>query len=558
MRRAWLKLTGVKALFNASQVRLIEAQCLAQVAPGELIRRAGLALARHAEHMTWTMPSPVRIHALCGPGNNGADARMAASALNALGFETHLHSLPQLLAAAEHAHALEAFVARLDEHSLIIDGVFGIGLSRPVDPALGKLFEAINASRCKILAVDIPSGLDASNGQVLGAALRSDLCLSMLVDKTGLHTGQAAALAPAVEIDNLGCAAVLEGQGSLAVKMVLEGRHVGLWSGQDLPARLPRRPAVAHKGTQGSVLIIGGSSGMRGAALLAAQGAQAGGSGKVFVHFPDGLDSDLEAMAMQHPSLLGFKRPAAWEGALAPFDAVLIGCGLGLSRAAHSVLADIMKECRFRQLPLVLDADALNLIADSPALQEIFGLKNTQIEARPASPQAPEPGLPWVMTPHPLEAARLLAGTTAEIQADRYRSARALCQRFGVSLILKGPGSVIASPIEMTEALPEAGLLQSDPGQQHGEGSLPARPSVRLAVAPPGSPALAVAGSGDTLAGLVLSLLGQGLPPHEAATLAASVHALAGMRWAENQPRGQGMRAEDLPSLIVDWMNFEH
>ncbi len=512
-------------LYRSDQVRHIEAACLGQVALGGLMERAARALAEAAVQMLSTMPQGSRVIALLGPGNNGEDARLCGEILSGRGLLVQTLTLEQMEAFDTDPLAFEEFLACLDERCLVMDGLFGIGLNRSVSPNLVKTFEAINLQACKVIAVDIPSGLNASTGNIQGAALRADLTVSMLVDKTGLHTGDAAAYVGVVQVETLECILSLAEESRRPAAQLLDTS----W----LKSQIPYRSRLAHKGQHGSVLIIGGAPGMRGAALLAALGAQAGGAGKVFLYFLGAEASETFALATVHPSLLLFQSQGAWALELSAMDVVVIGCGLGQSTQARTLLLKLMEACKVLEKPLVLDADALNLIAQPDPLFNAFFAEAT-LGARP-----------WVMTPHPLEAARLLGQTTGEIQADRIRAARALAEKFHSTIALKGPGTVVACPSSLNHS--GSIRVQAHPGLTLE------RPTT--AIAPFGSPALAVGGTGDVLAGLIGSLLAQGLGPQQSAQMGTTIHALAGSLWSERHPKYYGLKAEELPQNIVTIMN---
>jgi ADP-dependent NAD(P)H-hydrate dehydratase / NAD(P)H-hydrate epimerase len=504
-------------LFDTQTCRAIEGYCLAQVAEGELVRRAARVLADYAQHLLETgikgKTDPVslsrqaapNILVLSGPGYNGQDAKLTAELLSARGMACSIVTLPELEAMAQQDAGLQRFAESLETFDLLVDGLLGLGLSRPVSPALSRVFQVINASACPVLAIDLPSGLSADTGMALGAALEAHVTVTMLVDKVGLHTGEAALYCGERVLAPLGC------EQWIAEAQTTQRWHEtkGLNQNEEVPnqppnlacaigldsvwlkQRIPTRAKLAHKGRQGAVLLIGGASGMRGALVLAALGAQAGGAGKVFLHFLGAQESDQFALASQHPSLMSIPQIDDWENALKDFDCVLIGCGLGRSPKAQNLLRHVIASCDVLQKPLVLDADALNLIAADP-----------------------------------LEAGRLLRLSTAEVQSDRLSSAKTLSVQRGLSVILKGPGSIIVGP--------DAAIAM---------------------IAPPGSASLAVAGTGDVLAGLLAGLMAQGHPPSHAAALAACAHALGGTRWSLRHPKSIGMRAEQLIEEIVEVLN---
>lgn len=363
---------------------------------------------------------------VCGPGNNGGDGLVAARRLADVGVPVHVgHEAPQ-------------------HPALIIDALLGLGLNRAPSPQMLTAIRAMQACGAPILAVDLPSGLLADTGQPAGElAVRADHTLTLLTLKPGLFTGEGRAHSGRLWFDDLGIDA------DEAPTAELLG-----------PSPRPERSQTSHKGSHGQVLVVGGAPGMQGAARLAARAALACGAGRVYV--------DLLGLGAGEPADPG--RPELMRGTSAdlPQAVGVVGCGAG--PAAAAALPALL-----RQLPrVVLDADALNAIAADAALQ-------TLLSARPAGST--------LMTPHPLEAARLLGRDTASLQADRIAAARELAERFACSVVLKGSGSVIASPGE------------------------------RPALCASGGPALATAGSGDVLAGWLGGLWAQ--------QPASSAHAIA-------------------------------
>lgn len=351
----------------------------------------------------------------CGPGNNGGDGRVAAQRLAETGVTVHV------------GHDAPV------HPSLVIDALLGLGLNRAPSAALLATMAAMQACGAPILAVDLPSGLLADTGQPAGErAVSADHTLTLLTLKPGLFTGEGRAHAGRIWFDDLGIAPD-------------ESPTADLLG----PAPPLRRTPTSHKGSHGQVLVVGGAPGMQGAARLAARAALACGAGRVYL--------DLLGQPAAEPADPG--RPELMRGTLAdlPQEVGVVGCGAGPGIA--NALPALMRLPR-----LVVDADALNAIAAEPALQGL-------LRARP--------GGSTLLTPHPLEAARLLARDLAGVQADRLATARELACRFGCTVVLKGSGSVIASP-----------------GQ-------------RPALCASGGPALATAGSGDVLAGWLGGLWAQ-------------------------------------------------
>jgi len=363
---------------------------------------------------------------VCGPGNNGGDGRVAARWLARHGVAVHVdHAAPQ-------------------HPCLVIDALLGLGLNRAPSADMLATLAAMQACGAPILSVDLPSGLLADTGQPAGErAVRADHTLTLLTIKPGLFTGEGRAHAGRLWFDDLGVAPDETPTADL----------LG-------PGNAPRRSPSSHKGSHGQVLVVGGAPGMQGAARLAARAALACGAGRVYV--------DLLGLPAHEVADPGQPELMRGQAAGLPQAVGVIGCGAGDAIApALPTLLDALPR-------LVLDADALNAIATDARLQSL-------LLARPAGTT--------LLTPHPLEAARLLGCSTEAVQADRLAAARELARRHGCTVILKGSGSVVASPAE------------------------------RPALCASGGPALATAGSGDVLAGWLGGLWAQ--QPH------AGAHAIA-------------------------------
>ncbi|MBI4985351.1 MAG: NAD(P)H-hydrate dehydratase [Rhodocyclales bacterium] len=444
----------LETILRAPSLRAIELRF--QAAEPPLMERAGAATAAVARDM---LPAGAAPLIFAGPGNNGGDAFVVARLLKEAGsdpvvvFRGDATSLPP---DARDAHAawLRAGGATQRELppqrcALVVDGLFGIGLTRPLDGPYAELVAAINACDCPVLALDVPSGLDAETGRVLGSAVRATRTASFIALKPGLLTLDGPDHCGAISVHDLGIAG--DERDGVRVDRSL------------FRTSLRARPRNAHKGSFGSAGILGGAPGMAGAALLAGRAALQLGAGRVYVGM-------LERLAVD---------PAQPELMLRSADAVVplatalaVGPGLGQSNVA----VDLLRQAIAAPLPLVADADAINLLAAHPVLQK-------HLARRVA---------PTLLTPHPAEAARLLGKTTAAIQADRVAAALELAARCRADVVLKGCGSVIAA----------------------ADG--------RWAINTTGNAGLATAGSGDVLAGILVALLAQGWPA--AAALAGAVH----------------------------------
>ena len=487
-------------LYIVAQIRAVEAAAGAQLPPGTLMRRAGEAAATYALEVLNGLPTG-RILVLAGPGNNGGDALEVAANLAGVGAHVDVIHLagpqasPETDAALARARASRArFIdadGDVDAHAycLVVDGLFGIGLARPLAGRARALALRTHAVRCPVLALDVPSGLDADTGGVIGpdgGAVRATHTITFLGDKPGLHTGDGCDHAGRVHVDRLG-------SGHLHA----EAAQARLTGPALFAERLAPRPRNTHKGSFGDVAILGGARGMAGAGILAARAALYAGAGRVYVA---AIDSGPGLDPLQPEIMFRDAAGFAFAG-----RTVVAGPGMGDSAGATHALSQVVDGAD----PLVVDADALNLCAASPDL---------------AARLAAHAG-PTVLTPHPLEAARLLGVTAGIVQADRLENARELAQRFGAVVVLKGAGSVIA------------------------------RPDGEVALNTTGNPGLATGGTGDVLAGLIGTLLGHGWPAWEAALGGVWLHGAAADRLVEHGAGPIGLTAGELPRAIRAELN---
>lgn len=504
------------ALLTGAAIRALEARGLAATADGTLMSRAADAIVAACAARLRTLPARTPVLALIGPGNNGGDALLAALRLAARGWAVRALALsPRRPAASDAASVRDAWDATgrrietpaaldalLAERPLVVDGLFGLGLARPLEGAAAEIVAGITEAALPVVAVDVPSGLDADRGAIVGGAdgvaIRAEITVTMLADKPGLHTGAGAALAGRVIVADLGLAALgvvperddgrADGQadGPLPWGALVDAASIG-------PVLPPRSPD-AHKGRFGDVLVIAGEPSMRGAATLAALGAQAVGAGRLYIGLDDGDPATTDPLRPETMlRRLRLEAPPG-EAALGPASAVVVGCGLGRGASAARKLAAALAHPG----ALVVDADGLNGIAADGTLA-------ARLAARAAA------GRPSVLTPHPLEAARLLGVPTAEVQHDRIGSAHRIARASGACVVLKGAGTVVALP------------------------------DGRWSVNASGGPILAVAGTGDVLAGTIAGLLAAGLAPGAAAAASAWLHGAAGDALAADEDWGGGI-----------------
>lgn len=398
------------------------------------MQRAGLAVAQFGVAIA---PHAKTVWIACGPGNNGGDGLQAAQHLLMMGkrvvvtWTGETNKLPPDARAAWQS-ASDAGIAFAsdppDHYDLCVDAMFGIGSLRPLGGHYRNWVERMNSGAAPVVAIDLPSGLNADTGAGQCAQLKAQYTLCLLTLKPGLFTADGREYCGEIWFNDLGVAPTAS---PCAV----------------LSHAVPRtpRPHNSHKGSYGDVAVIGGCPGMAGAALLAARAALHGGAGRVYVGM---LDAHTLQWDDRQPELM-FRLPRDLQ-----LDSmtVVAGCGGGGTIGTH--LPHILKRARW----LVLDADALNAIAQDRNLQDLLGARGFGTT---------------VLTPHPLEAARLLQLTTRDIQSDRLRWAQALASKFSCTVVLKGSGTVIAGP-----------------------GTIPR-------INPTGNARLATAGTGDVLAGLI-------------------------------------------------------
>lgn len=419
------------------------------------MERAGAAAADKAASLVSGDAKDVLV--LAGPGNNGGDARIAAARLREQFFRVSVVAHPQELPASAR-------------WSLVVDGLFGIGLARDIDGDYAQLVDYANRQRCPVLALDVPSGLASDTGRVLGRAVRATHTLTFIALKPGLLTLDGPDHCGEISVAELG---------------VATGEASGWVAGPELfKDALKPRPHNFHKGMAGSLAVFGGAAGMTGAALLAGRAALRLGAGRVYLGLLDQtlhVDPGAPELMLRHADdALGLD-----------LDAMVVGPGLGTSERAETLVGAALAS----ELPCVLDADALNLIAESENLRKACARREAET----------------LLTPHPAEAARLLGATTAAVQADRVKAARLLSQNLNAHVVLKGAGSIVVA--------------------RDGH----------WFVNRTGHAGLSSAGTGDVLAGFLGALLAQRYSGETALVLGVHLHGAA----ADGLPR-VGLTASEL------------
>ncbi len=475
------------SLYSPSQVRELDRRAIQDHGvPGyTLMTRAGEFTYRAIRERWGSRPLVV----VCGAGNNAGDGYVIARLALEAGCPARVVYLvePDNLkgdaarAVADYAEAggqWEAFNGKLSGGEVAtVDALLGTGLDRPVSGRFADAVAAINAGSGPVLAVDVPSGLNADTGAVMGTAVRADVTATFVGMKCGLLTGKGPEFCGAVLYDSLGVPPeVFDGMEAKATRL----------TANDAIRALAPRPRDAHKGISGHVLIVGGGPGMPGAARLAGDAALRSGAGLVSVAT---RPEHVAAVAAGRPELMcrGVDDGPALAPLLERATVVAVGPGLGQTPWAKDLLKTVLASA----LPVVLDADALNLLAGSPTDRGN-----------------------WILTPHPGEAARLLGQDTASIQENRFGAVKELAARYAAVAVLKGAGSLVCDT--------------------YGH----------ISLCDAGNPGMAVAGMGDVLTGVIAGLLAQTHDPETSARVGVLLHAMAGDDASRIGERG--MMASDL------------
>jgi NAD(P)H-hydrate epimerase len=482
---------GTETLYTAAQTRALDHCAIHDHGiPGITLMSRAADAAFRCLLETW--PQPQRLQVFCGTGNNGGDGFLIADLAHKRGIEVVVVQVGDpgnitgdALLARQQALTNGVRIVAFGEQALvsegvIVDALLGTGLGGDVRGSYIDAIAAINACGAAVLAVDIPSGLCSDTGRVLGSAVHADLTVTFIGLKRGLFTLHAPDHTGAVHFSDLAVPA------DVYAAVPVNCSRLEL---EPLLARLPARPATAHKGLYSTVLVVGGDYGMAGAAALAAEAALRCGAGLVQVAT---RPEHVTALVARTPEAMprGISNASEFAPMLDAADVLVVGPGLGQSPWSIELLQLALASGK----PLVLDADGLNLLA-SGALGDIGPRDN------------------WVLTPHPGEAARLLSCATTQVQEDRFAAVSALQARYGGVAILKGNGSLVSDG---------ESVLLSDYG----------------------NPGMASGGMGDVLSGVIGALLAQHLPAVEAVALAVCLHgAAADIAAGEGQ---RGLAASDL------------
>lgn len=516
-----------RRLYTASAVRELDRRAMDSGIPGiELMRRAAeFAL----DTLTQRWPSAKRLLIWTGAGNNAGDGYLLAKLALARGLAARVVAVsdPDGLrgdAAVAYAQAAAAGVEISTEAGEIVsqrdcvwvDALLGIGLSRELDPRFRGAVDSINAGTAPVLSLDIPSGLCADTGAVLGAAVIADATTTFVAMKRGLLTAHGCDLTGEILFCDLGIPAALSAG--------LEPAAVTRVDCFSPACALPPRANNSHKGSHGHVVVVGGDHGYGGACVLAAEAALHSGAGLVSVvtrsaHRAGILARRPELMVVGSEDAPSGKQDGGdhpgWREAVSALlmraSAIVLGPGLGRGEWGRQLCLMVMAAAKARSTPLLIDADALFFLSDEPAGpggKTLF------------PPGAAGEGLrPWVITPHPGEAALLLDLPIAEVQRDRFASVQALARRYRSQALLKGAGSVMCADGD------------------------------RLLLCTEGNPGMATGGMGDVLSGLIGGLLAQGLDPATSLEVGVCLHGEAGDLAAQRVGQRGLMASELLPEI---------
>jgi NAD(P)H-hydrate epimerase len=455
-------------------------------------------------------PRDARVVVVCGTGNNGGDGLVVARHLLVRGADPTVYLCGDAAKTSADARAnldawrgiggevievpggspLHPLGEAMAGADVVVDALFGTGLDRPIEGFLADVIRTLNASEAPRFAIDLPSGLDADTGSVLGIAVEARATATFAHYKLGLVTPGGARLGGRVSVVDLGVPASLVAHVGSSAQLV-ESTDLEQWLA-------PRSPA-AHKNSSGHVAVIAGSPGKIGAPQLAARGAMRGGAGLVTIAtWPDAASAIEGHILEVMTARIDPKCPSeSIDAILAHKQAVVVGPGFGLGDEARTAVEYLLASWRG---PIVVDADALTMFASRPS---------TFMAAKQA-----------ILTPHPGELARLLGKTGAEVEADRFRAARELVAVSGAVVVLKGAHTIVAAP------------------------------DSRMVVTPVACPALATAGSGDVLGG-VIAAMACSLTPFEAACAGVMLHGLAGEAWSRaHGGADRGLLASEIADMV--------
>lgn len=438
-----------------------------QLSSSLLIEKAGAALAHAFEQILQQQNWPItsRIGVWCGSGNNGADGRVMAHLLREKSYQVQ---------------ELQGVDWQPQDFDILIDALFGVGLNRPIEGLLAKKIQELNRSRCQVIAVDIPSGLDANRGVVLGACVKARWTLTIAPAKPGLFLQEGPSQAGRIRSLQIGFPQSL---------IQAQAQSVFLVGGSSAQKLLPARSSISNKTSFGHLLVIAGSEGMAGAALLTSEAAARMGCGYVTVCSPS-----ADVAKKGRPDFLKLSLKDFFASDLKKYKAVVVGPGLGVSKQTEKILAFLLKT----HPKVLVDADALTVLAQ---------MKPAELPAA------------WVLTPHAGELSRLVGTPAKELEADRLGAVEQAQKALKCLVLFKGFRTVLGTP-----------------GKRY--------------IIASGNVALAKAGSGDVLSGFIGSLMAQGLSTDKAAVLGAYLHGRIADDWLRRGHSNRTLMASDLPELI--------
>jgi len=490
----------------------------------QLMENAGRAVAEVVLRELSKRGGPKRAAIVCGKGNNGGDGFVCARHLKNAGVDVALYCLAEVgdykgdslvnalcwqkmgneVIRISGAGDIKKYSSSLRHAGVLVDALLGTGIIGGAKGFYGEVIEFINTLKARVISIDVPSGLNASTGEAAGPVVRADITVTMALPKLGFYLPPGPGFAGSVEVGDIGMPAGILTDEAIRWNLIAE---------EGVSALLSPRVFDSHKGTYGHTVILGGSTGKSGAPYMSAMAAMRAGAGLVTIGIPAGLNNIMEQKtteAMTWP-LSETDEGGLAEDAIADItkllngkSCVVAGPGLGISTHIKSILKKLLKESA---MPMVLDADALNNLAGF--LDCIKGEVSRDI----------------VLTPHPGEAARLLGLRPSDIQADRMGAAEVLSRKTGAVVVLKGANTIIASP----------------------EGT--------IYINTTGGPALATAGTGDVLAGMIGGLMGQGMGGLHAAITAVYAHGLSGDNISRKRRGQRGLIATELLDVIAPVLN---
>jgi len=496
---------GTNRLYTAEQVRCLDKFAIEDCGiPGiDLMELAGRSV---FEQSVLKFPKSRHWLVFCGGGNNGGDGYVVARLAREAGLDVVVCALkPMDSLSGEAATAASRWrqaggetqawpVHNVGHYDLMVDALLGTGLDRSPAGNYGDAIDMINQAAAGVVAVDIPSGLNADTGQVMGKAAEADLTVTFIGRKRGLYTADGPDVAGSVRFSDLNTPDSVEDSVTDSGILVRENK---------IKENLSPRRRNSHKGSFGWVLGVGSNTGMSGALRLCGEAALRSGAGKVTLATHP-AHANLMNLACPELMVRGIERPEQLQDLLQQVDVVVAGTGMGQDSWARELLLACLKS----KVSVVLDADGLNILAGLFTQMAVEDIPRDN----------------WILTPHPAEAGRLLGIEAGEVQADRVTAAQQLAQRYDAVIVLKGCGTVIAG--------------------QNG----------CYAICPLGNPGMASAGSGDVLAGVITALVAQGLSLWEAAATGVVAHARAG-DVAAGRVGERGLLASDITRQLPTVMN---